>query len=625
MDNLTPQQLEDRALLMTEITSPEHLNAWCHQFLGFTLPDCRVTDYADSTPLEFTYECYRAIMDGQPLNIIGLSGRDTAKTVSLSIIDLLAMIHDQRDAIHIGMIRQQAQRAREYLENYIQKNEFLRSWVSKQNTREIKLMINGQEVGLELISLDPKQVQGAHKGLVSYDELASSVDPLKMKAYKDSSGIPGSTSKGKPAVVVKITSRQTGNSIPEIEIKNAHKNRLQIRKWTTFDCMKKCEEDRSGTVPTPMNIHLMKGLAYNDEDLKALTLSEQDGFKRTEDTMDGCVKCPLLQYCQGKARYQVSDSVLLRSIDDVIHKVNNSGSHEWVLSQLMSLQPSAEGLVYSEFNPSVHIPTFEVLWTKITGNPPPIKCGRYEVVNELTRRGATFIAGVDWGYTAPSTCVVVAIHKDNFYIVEGFGMVRKNDPDWIDLIKDQIHTKYPVQMYLPDSENPGAISLMRAADLPVAEIDKGPGSVKAGVNLVKSLLKIPGTNNLSRMFLLPDIKPTSSEIPGIIEEFGMYSKDKDAGGNVLDDRFIKGNDHYLDALRYLIYWYLGKANMRAVFTGQDNSFKPTPVDPNALQLADLSNVKINDNRKDFNSLGQQPDDDDPDDGAPGGGLQIAWT
>jgi hypothetical protein len=622
---------DEKTKLFTEIISQEHLQAWCRKFLGFTLPDHAVTDYADCTPAQFVYECYRAIMDGKPLNIIGLSGRDTAKTVSLSIIDLLAMLHDERDAIHIAMITKQAMRAREYLEAYILKNPLIKPLVTKLNTKELRMKLgpDKDEIGIELISLDPKQVQGAHKSVVSFDELASSVDPVKIKAYRDASGIPGSSKKGKPAVIIKITSRQTGNSIPEGEIKNAHKSGLKIRKWTTIDCMKACPPERSGTTPMPMNIDLIKGLAYTDEEFKDVPADKRGEYKRTTDTMDGCKNCPLMMYCQGKARNQKSSSVLLREIDDVIHKVNTSGSHEWVLAQLMSLQPSQDGLVYPEFNTEIHIPQFEKLWETLTGEQPAFTVNREMFIKELKRRGAYFYAGIDWGYSNPATCIVVAIDKrENIYVVEAAAAIRKNDVDWTEYIATVIHPKYDIQMYAPDSENPSGISILKGRNMPVVAIDKGPGSVRAGINVIKGALRIAGTNNTSRIFFLPDIRPQVKNQPGLIEELGLYAYETDAAGAILDHKNpAKGADHHLDGLRYVLYWLYGKTQVQTAFTNLDDNL-PYTTSPTSQELARMQGINFNDNRHEFTDLSGQPikpDDDDPDGTSGPGGLSVSWT
>src|ERR1041385_1170284 len=127
--------------LLTPIQDKDHLQAWVKKFLGFTLPDCKLTQYSDSTPLDFVYEVYRAIMDGKSLSIMALAGRDASKTVSLSVIDLLAMLHDERSAVHIGMTMKQASRARSYFNNYILKNPLIAPSGVRENKSEIVIKI----------------------------------------------------------------------------------------------------------------------------------------------------------------------------------------------------------------------------------------------------------------------------------------------------------------------------------------------------------------------------------------------------------------------------------------------------------------------------------------------------
>jgi hypothetical protein len=549
---------------MTPLSSPEHLNAWTHKFCGFTLPDCRVTEFADSTPLEFVWEIYRAMMDGKPVNVMGLCGRDGAKTVSLSVIDLLSLLHDQRPAIHAGAITSQAQRAREYLQKYVFSNPILTSMVVKENQRFIILNVDGIECGLELISLKPKQVQGAHYAMCSVDELASTVEPEVKKAYRDFAGVPCTSRKGKPAIKIRITSRQASYSLAEKDIDEAPKTGMQVRKWSTIDCMSRCEPSRSGSVPTPIYIDTIKGKHCTPEAFKALPIEEKNGFKYAPDVMDGCLKCPLLLYCKGRARFQTSESVLLRSIDDVIGKVFDSGSHEWVLSQMLSMKPLPDTLVYGTFDESIHVPSWGSLWKTLTGEVAPEEVGRAQLVHEMKKRGCNFYCGMDFGWTVPSTAVVVAVDaKDNVYVVESLGKTRQDDPDWVEFVARNVNEKYDVQMYCPDPENKSACSLLRKAGMSVAEVDKGPGTVRSGINVIKGLLREPGTLR-PRLFIFPDVpRKGSTGIPGIIEEFGYYSYEADVTGRILDDKNpTKENDHFLDGLRYVTYWLYGKNAFR---------------------------------------------------------------
>lgn len=620
----------------TPVTSKRGLQAWLKKYIGLTLPDCKVTQYADSTPLDFVWDVYRAIIDGKSMHMMALAGRDSSKTVGLSIIDLLAMVHDQRGAIHLGMTKAQAGRAKDYIDTYIGKLVIIRGNLVKSNTTEVEFQFGQNRVGLELLAMSPKAVQGAHKALVTYDELASSVDPTHIKAYRDSSGIPGTSPKGKPAVIVKITSRQAGYSLAEQEIENAHKSGIKIVKWTTIDTMKKCPDTRSGTEDLPIWINIQKGFKYTDEEFEQLPEPAKNGFDRITTTKKGCHKCPLVMYCQGNARKQTSTSVLLRDIDDVIQKVSASNSHEWVLSQIMSLEPSKEGLVYFEFNRDIHIPGWNAMWKTLTGKDPVVDVTREQFVIQAKRAGATFVAGIDFGWSSPSTCVVLAIDKrDNIFVLDAIGRTFLSDPEWVETVKTQIHDKYDVQMYCPDSEDQGAIKLFGDASLPVVQIDKSKGSVKAGINTVKGFLKVPGTNNTTKLFIAPDIISTVTNVPGLLDEFRLYKKQTDVTGKILDDQNPeKGNDHYLDALRYVMFWYFGKATAKAVFSG-GAAFSPgDPVNPLAEELARMQGVNFEDNRHEFKGMGYQesikkpdPDDDDPDGsgGAGGSGLQVAWT
>jgi hypothetical protein len=624
--------IDDLTKLMTPCKDKAHLQAWIRKFLGFTLPDCRVTKYADSTPLDFVWEIYDAIIQGKPLSIMALAGRDASKTVSLSIVDLLSILHDQRHAIHLGMTKKQATRARAYLEKYVYKNPYLKTSLVKENSTEMVLKVGDKEVGLELLPCTPTAVQGGHAALVSWDELASTIAPNIVKGYRDSSGIPGASDKGKPAVTVKITSRQASYSLAEEEVKKAEQGgSVRVVKWTTIDAMERCDDSRSGTTPSPLWINIHKGLKYTEEEFIGVPEADREGFELTTETMDKCLKCPLAVYCQGAARRQTSTSPLLRKIDDVITKITNAGTHQWALSQIMSLQPSSEGLVYFEYDRSTHVPGWNKMWEALTGEAHVGMVTRQMFIDRLKKAGAVFYAGADWGYSNPSTCVVIGVdRRDNIYVVDAIGRTLTNDADWVDIIKRTIHTKYDCQMYCPDSESKSGIDFFRKADLPVVEINKGPGTVKDGINTIKKFLKVPGTNRDTKIYFAPDLFSAIPDVPGILEEMSLYHKETDQTGRILDDKNpVKEHDHYLDALRYVIYWLFGKKTGKFVMAGFEQEAKSTHI-PTLEEIARMQGVQYTDNRDQFNQMGKQdtPDpDDDPSGGGAGGagGLKVAWT
>lgn len=625
---------EDILALMTPLTSKEELQDWILVHLGFELPDTVVSRFADSSPLDFVWEAYQSIVQGKPLSMMALAGRDSAKTVGLSIIDLLAFLHDKRDTVHVAMTSEQAKRAKAYLEGYTGKISLLKQAITKQNEKQIKIKIDNEEVGMEILPATPKAVQGAHCSLLTFDELASSMEPNNVRAIKDASGIVGTSRTGKAAVVIKITSRQAGYSLAEQEIRLG---KTKIRKWTTFENTEKCSDERSGTVPTPLMVNHLKGEQYTIDEFRNLEPAKQDGFYKTDSTFDKCRQCPLASICQGDLKKQKSKSALLRKIDDVVTKIEAAGSWDWALAQIMSLKPSTEGLIYWEFDRRIHVPGWDAMWEVLTQEKPTRPVNREMFIRELKKRRAVFYAGLDWGFNpSPSVVVVMAVDRRGFmYVVEAVARIKVNDPEFIEsVVRNDMQPRYNVQMWCPDLANGSGRDLLKQAGVPVTDdIDK---TIMLGVNLVKGCLRVPGGNGKTRILLAPDLdqglpRTTEGPIDSIYDEFELYHKKTDAAGRVLDmDNPDDGYDHFLDALRYMIYWLIGRGRAEVAFGGADygpspgNPFQardtstPTNV-PSAHELLRQQGISFEDNSEEPSG--------DLDDGKPpeAGGPIWRWT
>jgi hypothetical protein len=102
-----------------------------------------------------------------------------------------------------------------------------------------------------------------------------------------------------------------------------------------------------------------------------------------------------------------------------------------------------------------------------------------------------------------------------------------------------------------------------------------------GISLVKSVLRVPGTNGKTRIFFAPDLenglpkKQNGEEQESIFDEFELYHKKTDKAGRVLDmDDPAKEFDHFLDSIRYLIYWLVGRSRGSVNFTDDMMSHSP---------------------------------------------------
>lgn len=172
-----------------------------------------------------------------------------------------------------------------------------------------------------------------------------------------------------------------------------------------------------------------------------------------------------------------------------------------------------EGLVYKEFNRATHI--FDEL----------------PLVSFVQT-----IAGCDFGFTHPAA--VPSIKKDfdgNYWVTEEWYKTGRTDAQ----IAEYVAGKQFNKVY-PDPENAGGIQELKNHGVNIREVIKGPGSVKAGVNVVRELLK----SNRLRIH---------RSCINTITEFEIYSyPPKKPGSKYDDENPLKENDDMMDALRYAL-------------------------------------------------------------------------
>lgn len=107
-----------KALLLTPCKTKDELNRWIKYHTGFHIPDCTVSRYADTNPLDAIWEVYDiCVNNNNPKNIqelLYVAARGSGKTLGMAIAELAVMLHDQRDVCHVGAILSQAKRCYDY-------------------------------------------------------------------------------------------------------------------------------------------------------------------------------------------------------------------------------------------------------------------------------------------------------------------------------------------------------------------------------------------------------------------------------------------------------------------------------------------------------------------------------
>lgn len=107
-----------KRLFFKKCTTKEELSKFIQVFFGLHLPDQTVSRFADTNPLDIIWEVYDICVNkNNPEDIeelLYVAGRGSGKTLGMAIAELLVMLHDGRDACHVGAVLAQAKRCYEY-------------------------------------------------------------------------------------------------------------------------------------------------------------------------------------------------------------------------------------------------------------------------------------------------------------------------------------------------------------------------------------------------------------------------------------------------------------------------------------------------------------------------------
>lgn len=622
-------------MLLTPCKTRKAFKGWIKYHLGLELPDCTVSRYSDTNPEEIIWELYQIlVLKKNPENIneiLCVAGRGTGKTLGMAILELMVILHDQRDAVHVGATMGQADRCYTYVKNFLY-NRKLKDIVSppktpdedkileKANMSKSVFNVNKEKVTLEVLPCTLKACNGPHVPLVVVDEI-DTVNGEGFKAFKEISGMLDSKG-GKKAMRIGISTRKSRYGLMNQQIENAEQEDREVRRWTAFEFTERCPDSVSGTDPIDLYL-IQEDMDVIDEETyeKKAKAKKREYVKHTFPG-SGCAKCPIAAICIGDAKKQKSKSPMLKPLDELIKKVVAEGA-DWALAQLMNLKPSVEGIIYREFDERKHVLTWNEMWFKLVGKEFPGECDHDTFIKKCHSMGLPCFAGVDWGWSNPCTVVYFFVDKkDNVYIVRADGMTFISQPGWIHHMRSKYQNMYKCQLYFPDVADQGAVEEMKKAGLPVSNnVDK---AINTGIQVIKKFLRIPGSQE-PKMFLAGETcKP-------LVEEFGMYHFKTDAAG-IVTEQPESEYDHWLDALRYPMSMLFGKS----VMIGAQESMIDDSVSvmdaktmsfhrmPSVSEFADSQGINFN-NEVDTSKLGKignknEIEEDEEDIGGDGGFL-----
>jgi hypothetical protein len=255
---------------------------------------------------------------------------------------------------------------------------------------------------------------------------------------------------------------------------------------------------------------------------------------------------------------------MLKTINELNQKILSEGA-DWSAAQLFNRKPSTEGIIFKEFSAEKHIKTWNEMWKILTGKDFPGVCTHDIFVKQCHGLKLACYAGVDFGWSNPSTVVYMFIDsRENIYIVRAEGVRYVNDPNWIHALKNKFQPIYRAQLYFPDIANGSAVDLMKPI-LPVCDkIDK---SINLGIQTIKKFLFTPGSGQ-------PKFFIAKEGCDGLIDEMLKYHNKIDTAGMVTDmpeDDF----NHFIDPIRYILVALFAKSSF--LFSGDNLDIKDAKI------------------------------------------------
>lgn len=140
--------------------------------------------------------------------------------------------------------------------------------------------------------------------------------------------------------------------------------------------------------------------------------------------------------------------------------------------------------------------------------------------------------GMDFGFVHANTLMGTGYRENELYIFREHYIKGMENPAWIDMIQQSDFE--PDYRITADSASPGYISAFHQAGFNISGATKGPGSLKNGINYLKSLSAI---------------HIHSTRCPNAVREFQRFSRRQLKNG-LITDEYVELDDDTIAGVRY---------------------------------------------------------------------------
>jgi len=566
------QQELKRKVFFTHCKTKEDLHNWCQVFLNIDIPDSIVHDSSNISPMGFLWEIYSKALDGTDLDytqVLTYAGRDCAKTLLASIIEVLMMFHSRRNITHLAAIEAQSDKCVEYVRNHLAQPVLADFFVGAKNKRISEVCwyergdvfitekeyktLSPEEHGrytrktyyVKILVATMKSVNSDHCNFQVLDECE--IFP-SAKIIQESAGVLTSGENKELPIRLLTSTRKFNGGIVQDIIDESAETGTQVRHWNIFEVTESCPPTRHLPLEPRIPIYV------NDKTLKAISEKEFEEMS-TESRVDfeqkegfaGCLsRCSLFAACSGNlATKQKSTSKFLKPIPYVQDKFKKNDV-EWVKAQLLCLKPSSEGMIYARVDRERHAISPADMVRKITGREDvPDTLTKAELVSILKRQEGYFLAGMDWGFVNAYGITVAWTNGYIMLVLEGVEVSGLEMQEKLEITEKYVKP-YDCQAIWADTAYPDHIKTFKRAGYKMKEWTKGAGSVLSGIEITRMKLT-PTFGGEPQIYFLRDDLGCENLIKRIVS----YRWKLDVNGDPTVAPMKQSSD-ILDAFRYMV-------------------------------------------------------------------------
>lgn len=499
-------------LLFVQLESPQEVKDWAKLFLGLELP-VEITDpESTSSPLDAVWQVYNTFKnnsgDVNPGYIL-MSCREGMKTVSVSILEVLLLLHFQLDIGHAAAVEDQSAIALGYINGFIMSVQPLldiAGWTPvSENKRLIKFQTpQGKQPFIKIVICNPKGMNSLHSNVLFLDEL-DLADPAALKEGKFIT----SYSKGIYGVKVYLSTRKYAFGNMTEAIDKAPERNYKILRWNVLDVTETCPPSRHKPEGTKADRYVAKGLPLNQitpEEYDLLADSEKTKFDLVKDAYEGCRDCTLLPVCRMRLAQKpvTATGGFYKPIVSVKQQFveNDPDAGE---AQLLCWKPGSAGLVYPRFNATPgtgNIASLKEAYERLTGEKtakPFIT--ELDLLRKFHEMKIPIYAGVDWGYTHDAVIVLVAkLDNGEIWVIDCFAAPGLEFSDML-TVALSYKDKYGVQKWFCDQAAPANIKSFNKNGMKSPKFTK---DVMGGIESLRSKIVNGAGSRFFRIVLTPN-------------------------------------------------------------------------------------------------------------------------